>query len=67
MTEMETTRWLQVTYRFEHALGSAVVRLWADLPRDTQELLSDEAALGDDDLRESLAAFFPRQASKDHP
>jgi hypothetical protein len=33
---------------FEYALGFAVVRRWADLPRETQQLLFDEATAGDD-------------------
>jgi hypothetical protein len=45
-------------YHFEYALGFAVVRLWADLPRETQERLFDEATAGDDSLREGLAAFL---------
>jgi hypothetical protein len=51
---------------FEHALGTAVVRLWAV----TQELLFHEAAAGDNNLRESLAAFLhekhPRAETPKH-
>ena len=32
---------------FEYALGFAVVRRWADLSRETQQLLFDEATAGD--------------------
>jgi hypothetical protein len=58
---------------FEYALGFAVVRRWADLPREVQELLFDEATAGDDSLRQGLATFLhekhPKTASlpkKDH-
>jgi hypothetical protein len=43
---------------FEHALGFAVVRRWADLSRETQKFLFDEATAGDDSLREGLATFL---------
>ncbi len=43
---------------FEYALGFAVVRRWADLSRETQQLLFDEATAGDDSLRGALAAFL---------
>jgi hypothetical protein len=45
-------------HHFEFALGFAVVRLWADLSRETQQLLFDEATAGDDSLREGLATFL---------
>jgi hypothetical protein len=45
-------------HHFEYALGFAVVRLWANLPRETQERLFNEATAGDDSLRESLATFL---------
>ena len=45
-------------HHFEYALGFAVVRLWADLARETQERLFDEATAGDDSLREGLATFL---------
>jgi hypothetical protein len=41
-------------HHFEYALGFAVVRLWANLPRETQERLFNEATAGDD----RLATFF---------
>ena len=43
---------------FEYALGFAVVRRWADLSRETQQLLFDEATAGADSLREGLATFL---------
>jgi hypothetical protein len=43
---------------FEYAPGFAVVRRWADLSRETQQLLFDEATAGDDSLREGLATFL---------
>jgi hypothetical protein len=45
-------------YHFEYALGFAVVRLWADLRRETQERLFNEATAGDNSLRERLATFL---------
>jgi hypothetical protein len=42
---------------FEYALGFAGVRRWADLSRETQQLLFDEATAGADSLREGLATF----------
>ena len=53
---------------FEYALGFAVVRRWADLSRETQQLLFDEATAGDDSLREGLATFLPeRHRNTTHP
>jgi hypothetical protein len=43
---------------FEYALGFAIVRRWADLSRETQQLLFDEATAGDDSLRKGLATFL---------
>jgi hypothetical protein len=43
---------------FEYALGFAIVRRWADLSRETQQLSFDEATAGDDSLREGLATFL---------
>jgi hypothetical protein len=55
-------------HHFEYALGFAVLRLWADLPRETQELLFDEATAGDDSLREGLATFLHEKHPKTaHP
>jgi hypothetical protein len=54
--------------RFEYALGVAVVRRWADLSRETQQLLFDEATAGDDSLREGLATFLhERHPKTTHP
>jgi hypothetical protein len=52
---------------FEYALGFAVVRRWADLSRETQELLFDEATAGDDSLREGLATFLHQRHPKTTP
>jgi hypothetical protein len=49
---------------FEYALGFAVARRWADLSRETQQLLFDEATAGDDSLREGLATFLHEKASQ---
>jgi hypothetical protein len=51
-------------HHFEYALGFAVVRLWADLPRETQERLFNEATAGDDSLREGLATFLQERQAK---
>ena len=53
---------------FEYALGFAVVRRWADLSRETHQLLLDEATAGDDSLREGLATFLHgRLRNTTHP
>ena len=53
---------------FEYALGFAAVRRWADLSRETQQLLFDEATAGDDSLRGALAAFLHEKHPKtSHP
>jgi hypothetical protein len=49
---------------FEYALGFAIVRRWADLSRETQQLLFDEATAGDDSLREGLATFLHQKHPK---
>lgn len=50
---------------FEYALGFAIVlRRWGDLPRETQQLLFDEATAGDDSLREGLATFLHEKHPK---
>ena len=52
-------KWTSTTKNhFEYALGFAVVRRWADLSRETQQLLFDEATAGDDSLREGLAKIL---------
>ena len=49
---------------FERALGAAVVRKWANLPRSIQEALFEEAIVAghrsqrDESLREQLAQFL---------
>jgi hypothetical protein len=50
--------------RFEYALGFAVVRRWGDLPREVQELLFNEATVGDDSLRKGLAKFLHEKHPK---
>jgi hypothetical protein len=48
--------------------GEPVVRRWANLSRETQQLLFDEATAGDDSLRGALAAFLHEKHSKTaHP
>jgi hypothetical protein len=51
-------------HHFEFALGFAVLRRWADLSRETQQLLFDEATAGDDSLREGLATFLHQRNPK---
>jgi hypothetical protein len=53
-----------VENHFEYALGFAVVRRWADLSRETQQLLFDESTAGDDSLRGALAAFLHEKHPK---
>jgi hypothetical protein len=44
------------------------VRRWADLSRETQRLLFDEATAGDESLREGLATFLHEKHLKTtHP
>lgn len=56
------------TSRFVQAIGHAALRLWADLPRDLQERLFEDAVAGDEVLRHQLALYLhdrhPRTA---HP
>ena len=56
------------TARFEQALGAAALRIWADLPRDIQELLFEDATTANEALRQELAVYLhghhPRRA---HP
>lgn len=50
--------------RFARALGAAVIRRWAELPQQLQELLFEEAVraghrgIRDEALREQLAEFL---------
>jgi hypothetical protein len=54
--------------RFETIIGAAALRIWADLPRDVQELLFEDATKAEEALRQSLAVYLhdhhPRTA---HP
>lgn len=49
---------------FEQALGAGIVKIWADLPRDIQELVFEAAVVAghrserDESLREQLAEFL---------
>jgi hypothetical protein len=53
---------------FEKLLGSAVVSLWPDLPRDLQEAIFEAAAPQDDKLRETLAIYLhDRHTRTAHP
>jgi hypothetical protein len=53
---------------FEYVLAFAAVRRWADLSREAQRLLFDEATAGDDSLREGLASFLHEKHPKTtHP
>jgi hypothetical protein len=49
---------------FEYALGFAIVRRWAALSRETQQLLFEEATAGDDSLREGLATLLHQKHLK---
>lgn len=49
---------------FEYALGFAIVRRWAELSREAQQLLFEEATAGDDSLREGLATFLHEKYPK---
>jgi len=53
---------------FAQVLGRAALRIWADMPRDVQEHLFEDAVAGDEALRQSLAVYLhdhhPRTA---HP
>ena len=56
------------TVRFEQAVGAAALRIWADLPRDVQELLFEGVTKANEALRQELAVYLhghhPRTA---HP
>ena len=56
---------------FERLLGQAALRLWADLPRETQEKLFEAAVPIDPVLRNKLAIFLherhPRTAHPPKP
>jgi hypothetical protein len=50
---------------FEQLLGLAALRLWPELPREVQEKLFETAAPLDPVIRNRLAIFSSRSASKD--
>jgi hypothetical protein len=45
---------------FEYALGFAIVRRWAELSRETQQLLFEEATAGDNSLATFLHEKHPK-------
>jgi hypothetical protein len=45
------------TVRFAQAIGHSALRIWADLPRDIQERLFEDAAGADEVLRHQLGAL----------
>jgi hypothetical protein len=57
--------------RFAQAIGRSALRLWADLPRDVQERLFEDAAGADEALRNQLALYLhdhhPRAAHPPKP
>jgi hypothetical protein len=59
------------TVQFTQAVGHSVLRLWADLPRDIQERLFEDAAGTDEALRHQLALYLhdrhPRTAHPPKP
>ena len=61
----------ELVLRFEHTVGRAALKLWADLPRDLQERLFEDAVGGDEPLRRHLAAYLhdhhPRTAHPPKP
>lgn len=61
----------QDTTRFSNAIGQAVLQLWSDLPRDTQEKLFEDAVRADPELRHKLALYLhdhhPRTAHPPKP
>jgi hypothetical protein len=46
------------TVRFAQAIGHSALRIWADLPRDIQECLFEDAAGADEVLRHQLALYL---------
>ena len=61
----------ELMLRFQHKLGRAAIKLWADLPRDFQERLFEDAVGGDEQLRHQLAVYLhehhPRTAHPPRP
>jgi hypothetical protein len=59
------------TTRFAQVIVEAALRIWADLPRDSQEHLFDTATGSDDHLRHQLALYLhdhhPRTAHPPKP
>jgi hypothetical protein len=59
------------TVRFAQVLGHSALRLWAELPRDVQERLFEDAAGADETLRHQLALYLhahhPRTAHPPKP
>ena len=57
--------------RFVEVAGRAVLRLWLELPRETQERLFEEIVGGDEALRHALAVYLhdhhPRTAHPPKP
>jgi hypothetical protein len=54
--------------RFAVVIGNATLRVWAELPRDIQERVFEDAVKGEESLRQQLAVYLhdhhPRTA---HP
>jgi hypothetical protein len=59
------------TVRFAQVIGDSALRLWAELPRDIQERLFEDAAGADEVLRHQLALYLhdhhPRTAHPPKP
>jgi hypothetical protein len=57
--------------RFATLLGESTLKLWAQLPRDVQELLFETAVPGEPDMRNRLAIYLhehhPRTAHPPKP
>lgn len=57
--------------RFAVVIGKAALRVWAELPRDVQERLFEDAVGGEESLRQELAVFLhdhhPRTAHPPNP
>jgi hypothetical protein len=58
MKETESKKLATDDTRFALMLGDAVVAVWAQLPRDSQQLIFEAAAASDGTLREPLALFL---------
>nr|WP_234685321.1 hypothetical protein [Bradyrhizobium sp. Oc8] len=57
--------------RFAVVIGKAALGVWAELPRDIQERLFEDAVGGEESLRQELAVFLhdhhPRTAHPPKP